>query len=163
MSFNNPDDLKCAIEAAFTNMATPEINQMAEWNDWDKECIDRDFLGLLNRKFKSDDILPLHAKSLPALTPKAFVFFLKDYLNYSIDNPFSELAEHLIYRFNEIDPSDEYWRLRLDLITNDILSIIIDCLSFIRDRLPEESEYLIDSAKKSIASLSNIKQVTCKN
>jgi hypothetical protein len=93
---------------------------------------------------------------LPALTPIAFIFFLKKYLNYAIENPRSELAEHLIYRFSEID-SDDYWKCRLSLMTNDIFAVVIDCLLFIKNSLPEENQYLIDSASRSILNLGRSK------
>lgn len=144
--------LKHKINMVFSNLDIPESGKIAEPYDWDRDCINNDFSEFLYKDAIPNKVLENHSKSLPALSPIAFILFLKSYLNYAIEHPESELAEHLIYRFSEIDSSD-YWELRLKLMKNDMLSVVIDCLWYVRENLPKDNGYLIKMADNSISLL----------
>src|SRR5688572_18806945 len=115
--------LKNRIDLAFSDLDIPEAEKIAEYDDWDRDSINNDFSKFLNTDFIPNKILEIHSKSLPALSPIAFIFFLKSYLKYAIEQPESELAEHLIYRFSALD-SNDYWLPRLNLMKNDMLFVV---------------------------------------
>jgi hypothetical protein len=127
--------IEAEILTAFANVRAPGRVDVADPSDWDADSIAEDFSQWLERPVPSW-LLEKHAKSLPALTPRAFVFFLKDYLLYSLAHPNSELTEHLIYRLSSAKKDDPYWTPRLDLLsTKQIKAVAMSC-EFFKEQLP---------------------------
>jgi len=105
------NDLKSRIIHEFAKAKPPNINDIAEAQDWDAVAINEDFSSFLSKPVDKS-ILESHAKSLPAFTPSAFVFFLKDYMVYTLDNHHEigstdlELMDSLS-SFNNFTPSND--------------------------------------------------------
>ena len=129
----------------------PVAGAISHVSDWDSEAIEHDFSTWLEQPVP-DDVLIEHAKSLPAFTPKAFVFFLKDYLIYGLRYPDSELAEHLIYRLSAANQEEDYWKQRLLLLSarqKEIIAVWCECMIkklsneeiFLREKLVQASQF----------------------
>jgi hypothetical protein len=128
------EDVKAIVSAAFVNTAPPRDTEIAEAADWDADAITRDFAPWLDRPVPAS-VLEQHAKSLPALTPKAFAFFLKDYLLYSLDHLNSELTEYLIYRISSVEHDNPYWAARLELLSPTQREAIASYCDLLKERL----------------------------
>lgn len=144
----NIDDLSSRISKNFDGVDAPRSNDIADVGDWDFESINNDFRQFLNVSV-SRSVLERHPKSLPALTPRAFVFFLKDYMRYALDNIDSELTEHLIYRLAALDPKKKFWAERIVLFTSEQSRVISEFCSFVMELMPEEEKSLKEHLSKA--------------
>jgi hypothetical protein len=143
------------IKDAFMNCCCPR--DIAKKDDWDAEEINKDF-SVYRAGYVDFRILDDHAKSLPALSAKAFVFFLKDYLIYAINNIDSELTDHLVYRLSDLNLSEPYWKERVGFLSVEQLRVINEVLSFIKVSIPEKEEYfnsVVDTAINLWGALQN--------
>lgn len=135
------------IKEVFINCSCPK--KIAVAGDWDEEEINKDFSPFI-KGYVDFNVLENHAKSLPALSEKAFVFFLKDYLIYAINNIDSELTDNLVYRLSALDMTEQYWKERVIHLTAEQLSIISEVLSFIKKFNNEKNEYFSSVIEKAL-------------
>ncbi len=137
------EDLKLSILREFASVPVPEANKIAVENDWDAESINDDFSNFLE---KPVDVLVLeeHAQSLAALTPDAFVFFLKDYLLHALDysNCSSDFMQNLIFRLGSVEINDKYWAERIKLFSSPQAKVVSDFCSFLIKLMPESENFL---------------------
>jgi hypothetical protein len=135
------DRLEGRIAQTFGATPAPSKREIAVGTDWDAEAITKAF-GLFLKSPVTKEVLEVHAKSLPAFTPRAFVFFLKDYLRYAIRNPATELTEHLIYRLSSVKSADPYWAERLRLLSKEQRDVIAEWCGLVLEQLPEQEKVL---------------------
>lgn len=144
----NIDDLSSRISKSFDRVDAPRPHDIAYVNDWDFESIYDDFRQSLNKPLNKS-ALDRHPKSLSALKPKAFVFFIKDYMRYALDNIDSELTEYLIYRLVSVDLENRYWQERIELFTSEQIKVISDFCTYLMEVMPEEEDYLIELLERA--------------
>jgi len=150
-------DLKDRISRAFEQMKPPQKNDIAEAADWDAVAINKDFSLFLNKPVDAS-VLERHEKSLSALTPRAFVFFLKDYMLYTLDHLHEiestefELVDILIYRLADLKVNDGYWVDRLKLLTSEQVKVILDFCYYLEEQMPEIESFLKQCLKKAIVA-----------
>lgn len=130
------EETKERIASAFSHVKAPSAERIAVGSDWDAEAIAKAFSPFLAKRVPAST-LESHAKSLPAFAPEAFLFFLKDYLRYSLDHPNTELTEHLIYRLSSVKPSEPYWAERLRLFSDEQRQAITAHCEVLRRKLPK--------------------------
>lgn len=123
-------ELRKLIADAFSGAGPPAADKIAYPNDWDYDCIARD-LGAYLDDPPPDKVIENHAKSLSALLPHAFVFFLPFYMAYSIDHPESEVTDVLVSNLHSATTSTaDYWKSRLEPLTRRHREAICAFLKF---------------------------------
>jgi hypothetical protein len=138
--------LKERIALAFAAVKAPE--EIAVRSDWDSKQIAKDFAPYIKQSVPAQ-VLESHAKSLPAFTPRAFAFFLKDYLLYAVDHPPSELTENLIYRLGSAKEGQPYWAERVCLFSNEQRNVVAGVCDFLMEQLPRPEKVLREDLQRA--------------
>jgi hypothetical protein len=137
------EELRLEISRAFENVDPPAPDEIAVENDWDAECIDSDFSPYLTES-PPCELLYEHASSLAALTPRAFLFFLKDYLRCAMLDQDSDLGDTLIYRLSAANLDEPYWRERLSLFSSSQRLVVVKYAAYTLKRLRVCDVYLAE-------------------
>lgn len=134
------EDLKGRVVSAFLSCPPPQEDELVE-DDWDAASIRSAFSPYLQSALPAP-VVEANAKSLPALKPKAFRYFLRDYLLYALEHFDSAVSEYLIFRLHDLDPDEEYGRERLVLFSKEQKDAIADCCEWFLQNSPVEERYL---------------------
>ena len=134
------EDLKSRVRSAFSTCTPPHEDELVE-DDWDASRIRADFAPYL-RATLPPAIVEAHANSLPALKPRAFLYFLRDYLLYGLDHIDSAVSEYLIFRLHELDWDEAYGRDRLSMFSKTQRDTVADCCEWFLDNSPDREMYI---------------------
>jgi hypothetical protein len=155
------DNLKSQIIKEFSKATPPNVEEIAVDDDWDKESIDNDFSDFLDKPVETS-VLEEHAHALEALAPTAFVFFIKDYMIYTIENIHEiesteyETMDCLIDQLVDLKTDDDFWIDRLKILTTGQKKIILDFLIHIKSKLPDTEDQLIELVEEAISKWSTL-------
>jgi hypothetical protein len=124
------DELLHRISEAFADVSPPPADRIAEEHDWDAECINAE----LSRYFTTPppcELIQEHAASISALTPRAFHFFLKDYLRWAVEDCWSAAGQHTIFTLSDASLSATYWQHVLRKFSTAQRHVIVEFAEFV--------------------------------
>ncbi len=139
-------NFKDRIVEEFSIAELPEKGNISESTYWDAEDVNEDFSLYIEKPIDSS-VLEKHSLSFAAFRPKAFVFFLKDFMLYTLEHLEAifvtdcELIDNLIYRLTALNVDDSYWQDRIKLLNSGQIKVILEFLNFLKEELPKQQSY----------------------
>ena len=115
MNILNITALKELIDNAFADVPRPKVSELSYEGDWENEVITKQFASYIDEEPPMEFIDKM-ADSIAGLAPKAFVYFLRYYLDYSIYDPNSRIAEFTINHLSSVNMNNKYWIDRCKLL-----------------------------------------------
>jgi hypothetical protein len=113
-SADEPSKLRALIRQSFRDVKPPARDDIAVKHDWDYEAIVTE-LGAHTQDSVPREVLEEHAKSLAALTPRAFCYYLPAYMSFSVEEIESEVTDILLSELHSAtNPQYKRWKEYLE-------------------------------------------------
>ena len=137
----NKEDIYNDILESFPEMRVCDLSNKVEERGWEYVDIVKDFSSIcscLKFLYKKDlsclrETLEWHKDSLPGFTPEGFVYVLKYYLLYSLENPSSDVADCVVFHLSGIDKGKRYWKNRYNVLSGNQRLAIVRFLSYMKN------------------------------
>lgn len=139
----NKESIYNYILDSFPEIRVCDMPDKVEEKGWEYVDIVKDFSSIcdcLVSSYKKDlsclgDTLEWHKDSLPAFTSEGFVYILKYYLLYSLENPSSDVADRVVFHLSGIDKRKQYWRDRYNALSRSQRSAIVGFLNYMKNMI----------------------------
>lgn len=124
------------IAEAFEKTPPPARKSLVYVGSWETGNLLRNLAKV--RDTPTDQFIEWHADSLPVFTPEGLRHVLPYYMQYSLRNLRSEVAERLIFHLSPAETDDDYWRPRLKVFSTAEKEAICAFLGFLEKELEGE-------------------------